>query len=498
MSQLNSQLRFNDDGTPRRRYELDQAPEGKAALTTTIALVLASAVALVKNVLFPPMPLEQPPLTGSASSDVHTAAVESGADQFAADGFQSPIQAFDDSPIDAPATAPRLTMATFRVSASVIEGNAFAAGHSSATSHLASNDNKALYGAAPGRGVQFGANDAIHLPSSGSETGLSAARSARQGGGTAAGDSGGDLLSPGQRVPADDDGEPGNGHDPTRPANRAPVVAGPASLGNRFINQVLVIGLSDLLVNATDADADRLSVSNITPSSGTLVANPEGGWNFMPDPQGQGDVTFSYTVSDGHASVTATATLTLTPTDAAPVSAMSPSLFARISSSAPVTEVRDDFGTPIAEKILLGAAPIMGTAGHDIITGTQGNDVIWAGDGDDIVDGGDGDDEIHGEVGNDSLTGGKGNDIVSGDDGDDTIVATIGDGDDVYDGGDGNDTLDLTAIATPQTAPGAPVLRRWSQARTQCRSQPVNQPSMLASLVRMGPWSLLRCSRLTL
>ncbi len=444
MGQLNSQLRFNDDGTPRRRYELDQAVEGRAVLTTTIGLVLASAVALIKNVLFPAHSPESVPLPGNASTDVRTSAIESGVGQPDLDSDQGPIRAFDDSAPEGFFPISR-SLNKFQAAVDVDQVSNSALRFTPTFSHVASNDNKGLYGAAPGHGVQFGGSDAIHwLPS------IAESRNSH----ASAGDAGGDTLMPGQHVPphGNQGGDPVADPKPTKLINHAPLVTGPVSLGNRFINQVLVIGLFDLLANASDADGDRLSVSDITPSSGTIVANAEGGWTYMSDLEGQGEVTFSYAVSDGHESVAAAATLILAVADSAATWKASPAPFARIGSSAPASEVRDDFSTTIAEKILLSAATIVGTAGDDVITGTQGNDVIWAGAGNDIVDGGDGDDVIHGEAGNDTLTGGKGHDIVSAGDGDDTIVATNGDGDDAYDGGDGNDALDLTGIVTTHAA----------------------------------------------
>ena len=492
MSQLNSQLRFNADGTPRRRYELDQAPEGRAALATTIGLVLASTVALVKNVMFPAHALEPAPIPGYASADAVSAPIESGTAQSDSDIDPLRTQTSSDDVAEVHAPVVRASLPEFKSVPVPTDGHAPAALHA-ASSHLASNDNKALYGAAPGRAVHLDASDAFRLFPNLSEGRGSRASTGGGGGGGGGGD--GDTLQVGQRVPAHDgdDEDGGDGVDPTKPLNRAPVVTGQALLGNRFINQVLVIGLSDLLVNATDADADRLSVSNLTPSSGTIVANPDGGWSYMPDPASDCGVTFTYTVSDGHASVAATATLLLdtAATGVATLTAASAHT-ALIGSSVPVTELRDDYVKAIAATILKSAAPIIGTAGDDVITGTHGNDVIWAGSGDDVVDGGDGDDEIHGEAGNDALTGGKGKDAVSGDGGDDTFVATLNDGDDTYDGGDGEDTLDLTALwdnAAPEAAavPAATATAAVPKPETAAVPEPVTTVPKPATVAAPEP-----------
>ncbi len=105
------------------------------------------------------------------------------------------------------------------------------------------------------------------------------------------------------------------------PVNDAPVVSGPETLaalvedtGPRTITS------ADLLANATDVEGDALSVSGLTISSGsgTLVDNGDGTWDFTPDANDDTGVTFSYTVSDGTASVAASATLDLTPVNDAP------------------------------------------------------------------------------------------------------------------------------------------------------------------------------------
>ncbi|MEQ1696452.1 MAG: cadherin-like domain-containing protein, partial [Hyphomicrobiaceae bacterium] len=450
MSQLNSQLRFNDDGTLRRRYQLEQASEGKAALATTIGLVLASAVALVKNVLFPARPPEPFSLPGQGSAELQAAPVDSGVALFDSEHDPLHLPLHDDGEIDVAAPAMRSSLAAVRSGPLSTDNQTALNIHAPAGSQIASNDNKALYGSVPGRGVQLAASDTVQTPPSRGGSGGSA------GGGVRSADDD-DTLQPGQLLPADDgDDEPGDDAESVRLTNRAPVVTGPATLGNGFTHQVIVIGLADLLLNATDADADQLQVADLTPSSGTVVANADGGWSFLPDPESQGEVTFSYTVSDGHETTRATATLALTVTNEVSDTPVLLST-ARAGSSSCVTELRDDFASPPAQLMMLSAASVSGTQGDDVITGTQGNDVIWAGGGDDVIDGGDGDDIIHGEAGNDAMTGGKGRDVVSGDDGDDTIFATIDDGDDTYDGGDGEDTLDFSALGQGGATAVSPV-----------------------------------------
>ena len=71
--------------------------------------------------------------------------------------------------------------------------------------------------------------------------------------------------------------------------------------------------MKNLFVYATDIDGDTLSVANFTASSGTLVDNLDGTWTFTPAANDTTDVTFSYDVTDGIASVATTATMDLLP-----------------------------------------------------------------------------------------------------------------------------------------------------------------------------------------
>jgi VCBS repeat-containing protein len=110
----------------------------------------------------------------------------------------------------------------------------------------------------------------------------------------------------------------GEGHSYTQnltitvtPTNDGPV-ASTVELSDGTENQTLTLTKADLLGNASDADGDVLSVSDITASHGTVVENEDGTLTFTPDPDYTGEVTFSYTISDGQGGTTAgTATLDL-------------------------------------------------------------------------------------------------------------------------------------------------------------------------------------------
>ena len=57
---------------------------------------------------------------------------------------------------------------------------------------------------------------------------------------------------------------------------------------------------ADLLANSSDPEGDPLSILNlqVAEGQGSLTENTDGSWTFTPDANWNGDVQFSYTVSD--------------------------------------------------------------------------------------------------------------------------------------------------------------------------------------------------------
>jgi Ca2+-binding RTX toxin-like protein len=72
----------------------------------------------------------------------------------------------------------------------------------------------------------------------------------------------------------------------------------------------VVISKADLLANASDVDGDALSAADITADHGTIVDNGDGTVTFTPAADYNGEVTFTYTVSDGNGG-TASGTATM-------------------------------------------------------------------------------------------------------------------------------------------------------------------------------------------
>ncbi len=79
--------------------------------------------------------------------------------------------------------------------------------------------------------------------------------------------------------------------------------------GARLITQ------AELLANASDIDGPGLTATGLTiaTGNGNLVDNGNGTWTYTPAPNDDTGVTFSYTVTDGSASVAGSATLDITP-----------------------------------------------------------------------------------------------------------------------------------------------------------------------------------------
>lgn len=232
--------------------------------------------------------------------------------------------------------------------------------------------------------------------------------------------------------PIDDDDEPlhseptekpkpGENDDPRNPANRAPRVSGPVYLRDVAGCASVLIGLSELLANASDPDGDVLSIKNLTVSSGTLTWTADG-WLYHGS--GLGPVTITYVITDGKATI------------------IQHAYFSVIRNAITGTQGDDMLvGTACADDIkgLGGSDIIDGRAGDDYIDGGAGDDHIMGGSGNDILHGGEGNDIIFGGAGNDQISGGAGDDRLFGDDGDDTIFGD--DGNDQIHGGNGNDVL---------------------------------------------------------
>jgi Ca2+-binding RTX toxin-like protein len=412
---------FNDDGTPRRRYEIDDnESSGKPILRSSIGIVFFNAFVLIKSLLF----AEEAPRasTPAAARGTEAAPKPVEPETIAAAERLDDIQPVSDTEDIEPVK--RKGGSTLMLSQPVdFQPEEVPLNRRSSGLPVAGNDNEALYGAAPG------SNISIFTPN---DTAV----------GEVPGGHGGADEDPDD--PRDDDDEDDDDTD-TPDRNRLPVITGPVVLAAAFANQPVSIALADLLRHASDPDGDTLSVRSITSSSGKIERQADGSFVFNPIYGDTSSVTFAYRVSDGSGSVSQVAMLDLVPPETAPIvgTATSDTLLGTPRSDVIYALAGDDLviGRESGDVIYGGDGNdrILGGEGDDVIYGEGGDDVIFAGPGNDKVFGGDGDDQIFGEEGQDVLLGEEGDDTISGGDDSDTISG--GPGDDSLNGDAGNDMI---------------------------------------------------------
>jgi hypothetical protein len=236
--------------------------------------------------------------------------------------------------------------------------------------------------------------------------------------------------------------------------NRAPQSRSPVSLGVGLANLSILLTWAELAKAAVDPDGDPLTLSNIRATSGTVRAYGDHAWVFTPEHDRTGVVSFTYTLSDGKASVQGQAYVRLV--DYGPHD-MDGTAGDDIVIGTPGNDIVDAhdgndmvYGREGDDLISGGNGDdlLIGGERNDVIDGGAGNDRIFGGDGADILSGGSGDDRMFGEAGNDRLMGGDGTDLLLGGDGDDHLLGDDGHdvisgdaGDDLLAGGEGNDML---------------------------------------------------------
>jgi len=228
-----------------------------------------------------------------------------------------------------------------------------------------------------------------------------------------------------------------------------------------------------VLANDTDPDGDPLTVTSATAAIGDVVINPDGTLTYTPPEGYLGDVSITYTVSDGRGGEdTAYVTVNVSNggntgglrdgivwgtgagdlIDAAYTGDNDGDFVDNDDALLPGHVQHDDYVIAgagndtvyagLGDDVVFGGTgddSVYGGAGNDTLLGETGHDSLYGGDGDDLIDGGAGDDVLHGDAGNDTLLGGAGNDFMDGGAGDDLIVG--GAGADTLRGGEGADTL---------------------------------------------------------
>ena len=102
--------------------------------------------------------------------------------------------------------------------------------------------------------------------------------------------------------------------------NDAPIITSNLS-GTILEDTSLTITTAELLANASDADNDVLSITNVTLASGQadLVDNGNGTWTFTPTADWNGDASISYDISDGTVTIGSTQNITVSNVNDKPV-----------------------------------------------------------------------------------------------------------------------------------------------------------------------------------
>ncbi|WP_206382607.1 tandem-95 repeat protein, partial [Vibrio kanaloae] len=128
----------------------------------------------------------------------------------------------------------------------------------------------------------------------------------------------------------------------------------------------------DLLIGATDIDGDDLTVEGLTytGADGVLTDNGDGSYSFAPNENFNGDVNFSFDVSDGTDTVTANIDVSVTPENDPPV-----------AGSTSYTVHEDNSITISDEQLLANSSDIEGEVAVDSVTYT-GSDGVFEDNGD--------------------------------------------------------------------------------------------------------------------
>ncbi|MDF5678191.1 cadherin-like domain-containing protein, partial [Vibrio parahaemolyticus] len=135
---------------------------------------------------------------------------------------------------------------------------------------------------------------------------------------------------------------------------------------------VLTFTDADLLTGATDIEGDDLSVEGVTytGADGVLTDNGDGTYSFAPNENFNGDVNFTFDVSDGTDTVTANIDVSVTPENDPPV-----------AGSTSYTVHEDNSITISNEQLLANSSDIEGEVAIDSVS-YSGNDGVLEINGD--------------------------------------------------------------------------------------------------------------------
>ncbi|MFA0554693.1 tandem-95 repeat protein, partial [Vibrio sp. 10N.222.55.A1] len=150
----------------------------------------------------------------------------------------------------------------------------------------------------------------------------------------------------------------------------SPVNDGPEAQDHAFTvgeDGVLTFNDQDLLTGVTDIEGDDLSVEGVTytGADGVLTDNGDGTYSFAPNENFNGDVNFSFNVSDGTDTVTANIDVSVTPENDPPV-----------AGSTSYTVHEDNSITISNEQLLANSSDIEGEVAIDNVTYSGSDGVL--------------------------------------------------------------------------------------------------------------------------
>jgi Ca2+-binding RTX toxin-like protein len=190
-------------------------------------------------------------------------------------------------------------------------------------------------------------------------------------------------------------------------------------------NTAVTLEASTLLANDTDANGDRLSLTEVSNAVNGSVTFSNGNVIFTPSTNFTGNASFNYSISDGKGG-TASGLVNVT---VDPV----------VGTVQNGTKDNDTLTGNAGNDLLNGRN------GNDSLIGNAGNDILIGGNGTDFLVGSAGDDLLNGDSDNDTLRGGLGTDILTGGNGQDIFVFASGEGiDTITDFKLGTDQIGLT------------------------------------------------------
>jgi Ca2+-binding RTX toxin-like protein len=429
MLQVHDKAAFHEDGTPRRKHELEEILPSRAALKVIIGLTLAGAAGYAKNLMAGQLERQEPSAENRKERNPGLSPEDLSAE---GDGEPAP----DHSSLGA-ANAHAETPSSGRGSAATKTPNRTSSASDAPPDFDVKPDKLAI---ADTRQDEL-------FPSSASSA--ASPLEARQGRPGEAGSSG---QARGSGSGSGGDGDGGEADRETgRSNNRRPYATDALSLGTFLLNGAIFLSVHDLLAHVVDPDGDRLTVTGIVFSSGQSVALTDGLYFFLNDYNDADDVEISFRVSDGFHEVQRTLLLEFetfsseyadTSFLVAAGARYGDILEGTVSENSVVAAAQVVEGATVLEIGL----HLIGGAGNDVLIGSDTNDVLSGEAGNDVLDGGAGNDTISGGAGDDRLVGGTGNDLVDAGDGDDIFIAFDADGDDALDGGAGYDIYDASQV----------------------------------------------------